>query len=615
MNAFQLTVRSRSPGCRPLQSDGGHAGRLSDQVRLTTSGTGGDIAVSSDATSALVLHGYVAAAAGVRLGTDAAANCEALHRHWNALRDAEMRTQWLRSATGSFALVHVDLPSGEVTTVTDRLASRPLWWSRSEDELRLSSAAVQAASSGSSAGSNPLDPGGLASFLLYGTQVDPTRSFLAGVRGQREATISAYGGDGPPAESRWFRFEHRPESGRSARYWISATAEALQGSASRLLAVTRDPLVFMSGGLDSRITASALTSVGAKPLLLSLGDARNTEIKVAGLAARALGCRHVVFLRDQEHYLRVLDRSSAFADGAHVWVHGHFAEAYEHARREFGVGAGMLGDFCEAFSKLLFRMPAVGHLGDADDFLREFDRLPLPSYSPAHPERTLRLLAADVRGHAMADLRDTIRARFEQMRLVSPEQDAVGDYFFRWQSAACHVTFQMFLDLRSAGPERNLMFDTGMLDLLARMPAGIRAHARVGAHVVGKLNRAVALVPDANSLLPPGAPGFLHRFSKNMRPRLGRLKRRFFSDTYRTTASWPHLPLLMQRDPTWKRRIESMLFEGPLSTSALIDQDQVRVAWDEFREGDISRRHDLENLIGLAAVLSRRSDAATAVRA
>jgi hypothetical protein len=318
-----------------------------------------------------------------------------------------------------------------------------------------------------------------------------------------------------------------------------------------------------------------------------------------------LRCRHEVLLRDAGYYLRVLERSAGLANGSHVWVHGHFAEAYARTRERTGAGAGMLGDFGEAFSKLIFRMPERGDLGDAETFLREFDRLPLPNYAPVATDRTLQLLRPDARELAVQTLRDRIRARFAEACTISSEPAAVGDHFFRWQCASCAATFQMFGDLRSVAPERNLMFDPAVLDLLARMPAAVRATARIGAHVVAKLHPAVALVPDANSLIPPGAPAFLHRLSKRMRPVLGKLRRRLFSDTYRTTASWPHLPLLMRRDPEWRARLEPLLCDGPLAATSCFDADQVRTAWREFLAGDLSRHHDVEKLAGLAVVLAQ----------
>jgi hypothetical protein len=200
----------------------------------------------------------------------------------------------------------------------------------------------------------------------------------------------------------------------------------------------------------------------------------------------------------------------------------------------------------------------------------------------------------------MHALESDVRARYACTAEVSQDPRIVADHFFRWQAAPCIATFQMFLDLRSAGPERNLMFDRGLHELLEILPAGVRCEKRLGANLVRRLHPASARLPDANSLLPLALPSAAHRFAKTLRPKLGRLRRRLMSDTHRTTASWPHLPLLLQRDAFWRERVESMLFDEAALPPDTFDRAAIETCWNRFSEGDLSRHGELEGLIGLA---------------
>lgn len=555
--------------------------------------------------SALVLHGYVADARGFRGSQDGPRDCASLHEVVDGFdldRDDEL-LDWLRTLRGSFALVRIDLENDTMLAVTDRLATRPIWWRHAPDgSVTVGSHALEVAEA---AGVRDIDTGALASFLLFETQLDPETSMLAGVRSQPEASLTLVRRGAEPHVRRWFRAEHTPETGRSTGEWVTLTKQALTTAAARIGQVTHKPTLFMSGGLDSRIAAAALRAADVDVALLSLCDSPNTETRVASAAAKALGFPHTIRTRDSNYYLRAMERSVESANGSHLWIHSHFGEALEATREQTGAAVGILGDFCEAFSKLCFRMPSSGTLGDVDSFVEHLERLPLPNYAPKDAQRTIALLHEDVRQQAYDQLIERTRARAEKSLAFSPEPEACGDHFFRWQRVSCHATFQMFYDVRMAAGERNVMFDQDVHDLLLRMPAKVRDRARIGARVVGRLHKAVARVPDANSLLPPRMPRFLHTLSKRARPVLGKIKRRLLSDTYRTTASWPHIPLLMQRDPTWRQRIEELLFDECVRESGLFDERQLASCWTSFQEGDLTRYSDVEKLLSVATLLGR----------
>ena len=606
MHGFLLSLKSNASAAQRSDASSDHRSvELGSGTTLEYSPRQ-DVTVSQDGDgTALVLHGYVGGGRAFEPCTDSQRNCELLHRLVRDHRDSNTLPDLVDSLHGSFSLVFVSNQGKRATVITDRLGSRSVYVFRTSSEVHLGSNAVTVAREGSSAA---IDLGGLASFLLYGTQVDPKHTYFDGVVNQPEGTIATYSLLESETQKPWYQFNYHPERGRSLSEWAVECARAVERAAARIAKVSPRPLVFFSGGVDSRLCAAAFGAAGAWPVLLTLADANNLETWVAKLGAKTLGLSHDIFYRDSEYYLRTLSRAGETANGSHLWTHGHFSEAFSHWLSDRRVDAAVLGDLGEAFSKLCFTTPDDTSYFDPDAFLEHFDEFPLENYRPSGREGTLALMTRDARDVAVPSLRNRIAARYATLWDAVTDPLARGDLFFRWQRVSCHATFQMFFDVRSAGPERNIMFDREVHGLLERIPASLRSGKRLGARIIRQLHLPVSLVPDANSMLPLAAPAAAHKFMKTARPYFGKVKRRLVSDTYHTTASWPHLPLLMQRDDAWRRRIEELLFQSPLADATFLDQAAVAATWRAFLAGALDRHNDIERLLGLAMTLRALRD-------
>ena len=209
--------------------------------------------------------------------------------HGPKIKDQQQATNFLResieadtsSATltallnrihGSFAVFHRDFRRSVSLCLADRVASRPLWrlWSSGgwvvSSHPMVIAAAVPA---------QEVNFGALGAFLLYGAPVQPRKSLFDGVEAIPAGSIVRLGGAGSTEETLWYRYRHQPGNNRSISSWIDFACERLVRSASRIASQCHRPVLFFSGGVDSRLTAVALKAAGADPLLVTLGDARN----------------------------------------------------------------------------------------------------------------------------------------------------------------------------------------------------------------------------------------------------------------------------------------------------------------------------------------------------
>lgn len=551
--------------------------------------------------SLLIVQGYISEVEGFPDYHSQQEACDLMRLHFEANHTCQAFCDIAKRIFGSFSLIFVNLSDLKVFSVSDRISTRPLWYSAKKDEIWLSSNTIPIALS---AERDNLNLGHLASYMLYGAPVDPAQSLFCGILCQKEGTLLEHAlDDGSAREATWYRFQHRPDTKRTLNSWIKLTSTRLVEASQRVLKTTLKPALFLSGGVDSRIVGSALVAAGGKPVFCTLGDSVNMEMKIARLVARYLKGDHELILRDEEWYLRSIQKAMFNSNGAYSWVHSHFSRAYSILQDSHGIDAAFIGDFCEAFSKLFCNIPMERtSVWKEKEFTNAFDTFPLPNYRPLNRQETLSLLHDDVREEAEKKLNQDIVSRFANLSNISNDPRIVGDYFFRWQSSACLATFQMFNDVRSVGPERNLMFDKGLHQLLEIMPAEIRSQYNFGARLVRKLCPAAANLPNSNTLLPLLFPKLANTFSKKAKPVLGKLRRRLFSDTYRTTASWQHLPLLYCRHAVWKKAIEARLFEDNLLPLHIFSRQAIELCWHRFCNGEYSLHNDIERLFGFAVL-------------
>ena len=552
--------------------------------------------------SYLILSGYLVGAKSRHAfdsQNDAAEWCLA---QIDGMESLEALAEWLSELHGSFGFYYRNNERDITYCIADRMASRPLWRRWHNAGWLVSSHPTAIALS---LPSPKLDAGSVASFLLYGGPVDPCKSLFQGVEGTPPGTIVRLDAQGKHNEYRWYSFHHQPNNDLSLTEWVNLTSERLLSAASRLVQSGENLAVFFSGGTDSRLAAAALKAAGGNPLLVTLGDGENLEVKVARKTAKALGLRHKVIWRDNLWYLRSLENSVYETGGNYVWIHGHFSEAAASVTAEDGATSFILGDLCEAFSKLCCSVDQGGtERWSPEGFVSAFDQLRLPLYRPANREATLSLLNAKIRKEVETSIVHEITDYYGKVFDASQDPLIVGDQCLRWNSVQTIPTFFMFMDLRSSVPERNMMFDANVHEVLEMLPSRFRNEKNLGALLIHKLHPRAAWVMNSNSMLPMCWPPVAHKLTRRIKPILGKIRRSIFGNTYRTTGSWPKHSVLYATDPEWRRSFENILHQADLFDPEIFDSDAIRQCWREFLLGKADRVGDVEKLVQLG-ILSR----------
>lgn len=569
---------------------------------VTWGASSGDIHCAKNNNSFVILSGYITEAPFKEESATQEETTQSLLEILDRNSSVAFYGKIADQIYGSFSFIYFNLKNNKGYCITDRIASRPIWVQRHMKTWILSS---NANSIMYATDTLHYDLGALGAFLLYGGPVEPTKSIYHDINSLQEGSITELRFEGNVTRHRWYTYRHRPDETLSFKDWIELATTKLKSSASRVLKTTKKPMVFFSGGVDSRLTASVLRSVGADPLLITLGDHENLEIKVAQNAARALNCVQEIIIRDPYWYFRALPRAVYETNGHFLWTHGHFSEAYHNVINKYDVDAAFLGDFCEAFSKLCCSVEQGRYrVWTVQEFLRNFDKLPLPLYRPSHKEYTLRLLNPRIKEEVEHQLNRDISNRYGHICDVSDDPKIVADYFFRWQTVANMPTVAMFFDVRSTGPERSIMFDKDVHELIEILPSSMRDGANMGSFLIKKLWPSASRVVNSNSLLPLTWPGYLHKLTKYSKPFIGKLRRTLIENTYKTTGGFPEKSMLYSSDEKWQRCFHDILRDESLFQEEIFDYGAIKDCWTTFCEGNLEVSSDLEKIVQIGLLNS-----------
>ena len=218
----------------------------------------GDVHITTGERSGLVMNGYITESPDLGLfetQVEAASLIRVFieHHHDNAA----IMSAFLHGLNGCFSLVYVHYADSRIVTITDRVKSRPVWLGEGNDCLAIGSNPLTVASL---VGAADYDPGALGSLMLYGSQLNHIHSLYPEVRSLDSGMVRICHPNNVSMTHRWYLFHHAPDNGRSQGEWVDYITERLERAATRILRISPNILVFLSGG--PRLTAGLCRVAG-----------------------------------------------------------------------------------------------------------------------------------------------------------------------------------------------------------------------------------------------------------------------------------------------------------------------------------------------------------------
>lgn len=416
------------------------------------------------------------------------------------------------SLSGSFCgLAH--LPNaGRTLVFTDRLASRPVFYTQTAAHLYVGSD-LQAllALPGIP---RTLDLDAIAQLLRYQMILDD-RTLCTGINVLPPATLVA--------------IDHRSASVSFERYWslaaqspfatqpeaIAATAQAFAAATNRIVADSERLAIFLSGGFDSRMLLAGLSQRHlASAAAYTFGPLLTGEATVARQVANTSQVAWHFIQQPLDRYWRCLPENVYASNGLHSAGHMHLyhpttqiaEQGYDTILNGWGFDLPYSGSYLpkESF-KLLGRELYTYRLGqlrtqqDVIEYLH--GSLDLHAGQCSHS-----LLGPQLREHWAEVPRSILAQHVTQASQQSAAPYDWIDFTLFGNGIAKFRSYGMLMGVRAQVRERNPLFESDVLDVYQRLPYQWRFLGPVFRRAVRQLSPALAAISYSNIGVSAFAP-------------------------------------------------------------------------------------------------------------
>ena len=454
---------------------------------------------------------------------------------------------------GTFAVAVLDGRAGRVHLVADRLASRPVYYSEGSPFAFGTNIDAVLALPGLRA---DLNPERVIEFLALG-QVPATATFCDQINLVPCGSMLTWDGERSHVEAYWSP-QYTWEEEASLDECADRIAGALRGAVERICARAGNPVLMLSGGLDSRATAAA----SPKPLhcvTMHWSD-RAYEVVAARKVARALGHTHEFVPMPEDHPMGLLELGTALNAGGKSFNHSqaiYLADRMAELEPEAILnGWGLDGFFRGGCLPLV---PRTGLWRLAPPRLKHPDKVGssvdhLVSVGTTVPREVLCRLCYREPSEFLAEAR--VRLGESEARLAegarSPH-DVPEAILLPNLATVVPLADMPAVDYITAA--ESAAFDNEVIDAYLRTPPTLRHRHIAYSRAIAKLSPEVARLPYTATGVPVSA-GPLLEYCMGTPIRCwragARYLRRRFSRAPDLTGSWPDIAQTMARRPAWQ---------------------------------------------------------------
>jgi asparagine synthase (glutamine-hydrolysing) len=505
--------------------------------------------------------------------------------------------------SGSYCFAIYDKVRHELVLVSDRLATRPLFYGAAADGQFYFATQVNAVLS-ASAVCRQLDLSAVVEFCTL-QRVLGTKTHHKGVRMLPPGSVLRYSA-GAESITRYWKPQYRPQPGTADEY-AEELAQVMRRSARHLSRGNVRPAMLLSGGLDSRMLVAA---ADCELVCYTFADYFNPEARTARSIAEARGFEFRFLRREPDHYVSMVDRGVELGSGMYAFNHAHalgfveqIADSYKVVTHGFVPELLFRGTTLPKVAKSLFGISIGKELDPTLNEASLTERLFRRKYS------LLDLGARDLFvPEVRAVLDETLRATSRELIVEAAEHsENIYDQFL-WPDVNYHVRYPSMLfetSLRSFMTERSIYFNNEAIDLHLRMPVAVRSSSRVWIKAVERLNGKIARVVDANTGSSPYFSEPVGHLVHGGKKRLRRVARACGLDGRSELAerdaarrglsdiSWPLFDVMLRNNVQLRQLVQATLKDLLALPPHIFDLAKVEAMLAEHMAGHANHRNIL----------------------
>ncbi len=502
------------------------------------------------------------------------------------LRAYQTGPKALAALNGNFALIIYDRERRNVTLVSDRFNTRPLYYFQAGRMLAVSSHI--AALTGHPRCPRVLNRQALHELLVY-RQVFGKNTIYRGIERLEPASIVTFDGQLSTPHPYWTPEFRAPTFSR--RDAPAVLADGLRRAARRRVSRNLRHGVLLSGGLDSRVILAA----AEKPLdCFTVGNKENKQVQTARRIAELRGASHHFLTVDPDGFWTHFQEAVRLTGGMYGCQQNHFLPVLQTIKQTCDVV--FTGHNLEIYFRGTF-LPAR-KLTVAGSSLR------LPLLAGADRADQVSAIVHEQKHACSWDLglrALTKKAAHEhEPRLEESVRDVIRGYdpggghsplrvwdYFILRCSAQRYSFPNILCIRSRMDEDVLMWDDATLDIHLQMPPQWRYPDALYRAALDKLSPSLAKVPYADTGLPATVHPYIETAAVLFDKAVRRLRRKTGEGTpERDRRPWLDFDNMLRRVAPLRDRVQALSKSDALAIGGIFDPAGVEAVAAEHLRGE-----------------------------
>lgn len=342
----------------------------------------------------------------------------------------------------------------------------------------------------------------LAFKRIFGHNTLERKTFL-----MEPASILAFNGKNVTSQRYWL-----PNFKNKSKDNLKDTAHELgQLIQSSILRKTSDgvrPILFLSGGMDTRCLAGSFSKLGILPLCVTINQFENREVKVAKMVAEAVGAQHRFLPFYENHYSQVFDKALDVVGGLQLpfCMFLGFKDQLEDAGDVIFHGHG----FDYMFQGMYLPKTRHSFMGKLTHFttlrtpqepLEEFFLNNVSYGIMNHDPGFSGIIKQEEQKVLFDKTLDEVKNIGKLAREVCSSPFDILEYF-TFYNFARHYPFGDHWGMNTNLPQRTISFDNDIYDFYQSQTPEMRFDARIPRTLLKQLNPDLANIISANTQYP-----------------------------------------------------------------------------------------------------------------
>ncbi|WP_435335156.1 asparagine synthase-related protein [Haloarchaeobius sp. TZWWS8] len=401
---------------------------------------------------------------------------------------------------GSFVAVLYDEDERTVRLLTDRLGTRPVFYTETDGGGVAFATQLQRLPEHPGVDA-AYDPVGFAEFLTY-RHTFGTLTPLAGVTETQPAALTTIDGTDASVdfESYWQPIRRPVQA--SASYFVDELVDRLETIVSEWVRDERSYGVLLSGGSDSRLVLAALTDHDDLTGFHIAGWP-SRETQVARRVAHTAGARFEFLRRDTGYYRRLFDANGPLSNFDGWFVQGYVSDFAEQLSSVDVLLTGLFADTLFKGMSIPTRSVTVGPFGPISTPIHE----PIEDIVGYRQQLVEHEPPAYATG--LPDIDDVMNQRVQWdgnhidhhgVEYNGVEELVVCSQFYPMSNDTEHIFTNSLNQVR---PTRTPFLDDRMIDLHLQMPADVALRENVVDRAMAQLSDSLASIPHAGTNVSP----------------------------------------------------------------------------------------------------------------